>query len=448
MRAGKLYPVLFSSANLLTLYEQKVSKSGAVGRDGVKRPQFKTILEQEVDLIARKVEEQSYRFTAYKQKLVSKGPNKYPREISIPTIRDRITLRTLCDLLAEVFFESKTQHTHKYIKAIGRLTKRVDKDTYGFLRIDVERFYPSINQELLLKKVRHRIRKPQLVSLIEKSIKTPTGKSNIDGNESLDGVPQGLSISNILASLYLQKFDQKHEKNKDYHYFRYVDDILIIAPLIDCNAIYETIKKDLKQLSLSCHPLEANPSGKTAILPLGKGIDYLGFNATPSQISVRRSSYKKMFVNITRAVTQYKYAQELELFIWKLNLKITGCIFEEKRYGWMHFFSQTENKSQLVRLDHFVNKITAKLNIGNRVADIKKFIKTYHEIRFNPDNTTYIPNFDIYTLAEKKNLIVLLSKYNIREVQTWNVALIENQFTKLTHKEISELEKDVLEVFS
>ena len=41
----------------------------------------------------------TYAFSKYKQKLISKGAGKAPREISIPTTRDRVALRALSDFL-------------------------------------------------------------------------------------------------------------------------------------------------------------------------------------------------------------------------------------------------------------------------------------------------------------------------------------------------------------
>jgi len=42
-------------------------------------------------------------------------------------------------------------------------------------------------------------------------------------------VPQGLSISNLLSSLYLGDIDTAFGEIPDIDYFRFVDDILIIC---------------------------------------------------------------------------------------------------------------------------------------------------------------------------------------------------------------------------
>jgi retron-type reverse transcriptase len=93
----------FSEENLLNTYNSNVILSRASGIDNLSQKMFKLRLDDEVSIISRKVLAGTYHFTKYKLKLVSKGRGKPPREISIPTIRDRIALRALCDFLAERF---------------------------------------------------------------------------------------------------------------------------------------------------------------------------------------------------------------------------------------------------------------------------------------------------------------------------------------------------------
>ena len=56
-------------------------------------------------------------------------------------------------------------------------------------------------------------------------------------------MPQGLSISNILANIYLNDFDKENNSKDDYKYFRYVDDIFIL-----CNS-EEKAKEILRKLT-------------------------------------------------------------------------------------------------------------------------------------------------------------------------------------------------------
>ena len=60
------------------------------------------------------------------------------------------------------------------------------------------------------------------------------------------GVPQGLPISNILASIYLLEFDKIYKTNTCISYFRYVDDILIFTSNKNKKKIKESIEDNIE----------------------------------------------------------------------------------------------------------------------------------------------------------------------------------------------------------
>ncbi len=88
------------------------------------------------------------------------------------------------------------------------------------------------------------------------------------------------------------------------------------------------------------------------------------------------------------------------------------------------FFARTENMRQLAHLDSFVSEQLARVNlpVENRLA-IKQFIKSYHEIRFNLDETSYIPNFDNYDLGQKTEVVAILLGISLIEAQTFDAEI-------------------------
>lgn len=442
--ARVLYKELFAEAALRKLYDEKIFASGAVGRDGIGQKQFEDRLADEINIILRKVAACSYHFTTYRERLISKGPHKPPRVISIPTIRDRLALRVVNDILSEVFVDARIFRPHVYIKEIKKRFE-TQRNDLAFVRIDVQDFYPSIDHGILLKKVRRRVRKTQLVHLIRAAIQTPTGNSDPSGK----GVPQGLSISNILSSIYLEKLDHKFKEK--YAYFRYVDDILVICNFSAAGAIFKEIKGALRALRLTCHPL--GKAGKSEIREARAGIEYLGFRLTPTKISVRPSSYTRMIENLLGVLTQYKHASERmkneDKLVWRLNLKITGCIFNSNRFGWMFFFAQIDDIRQLARLDNFVTKELRMRGLEHLRAKVKRFTRSWHEICLNFRETRYIPKFDQMSIddmikelsnAEGFSDAHYRSNYTEQEIRT--------KFTRLICHETRLLEKDLIEAIS
>ena len=93
-----------------------------------------------------------YNFSPYLEKLISKGRNKAPRVISIPTIKDRIVLYALKEVLHELFPECvNTELVNKKIKDIFSYLG-VSGET-KIIRLDIKDFYGSINQKILFDKI-------------------------------------------------------------------------------------------------------------------------------------------------------------------------------------------------------------------------------------------------------------------------------------------------------
>lgn len=266
---------------------------------------------------------------------------------------------------------------------------------------------------------------------------------------SRKGVPQGLSISNILSSIYLHKIDQKFHKK--YRYCRYVDDILVICKSDEAQSIFDEIEAEIMALELTCHQLGLN--AKSQIVLVSEGIEYLGFHLTSTQISVRDSSFTKMIETLLSVFTEYKYVHDAqknaEMLIWRLNLKITGCIYNDTRYGWVFFFSQIDNLRQLARLDEFVTAQLNKRGLGYLRPKVKKYLRSYHEIRLNLRETSYIPKFDQFEIhaiikelsrAEGKPVEFYSSKFTEPEIRAY--------FTRLINRQTRLLEKDLIEALS
>ncbi|TBT36631.1 hypothetical protein D5E85_01380 [Vibrio parahaemolyticus] len=94
----------FTSDNLREIYLSNFALSKVTGVDSILPKHFSKRQSQEIDTIVVKVFFEEYKFTRYKEKLISKGANKYPRQIAIPTLRDRIVLKAVNNYLQKKLF--------------------------------------------------------------------------------------------------------------------------------------------------------------------------------------------------------------------------------------------------------------------------------------------------------------------------------------------------------
>ncbi|MDA3779714.1 MAG: reverse transcriptase domain-containing protein, partial [Bacteroidales bacterium] len=393
MSASYHFRKIYTKKSLRNLYYSTVRFKSSVGIDRINRRTFEKKIEEHIDIIYRKAKNGSYNFSPYREKLISKGKGKIPRVISIPTIRDKLNLKALYENL-KLVYGNETPFVHQII---NQITMHISDNQYdGIIRLDVKNFYPSIVHDLLLEQLSKNIKKREIIKLITDAIKHPTvSKSIKDTNASCNqiGVPQGLSVSNILANIYFLPIDRKYKSISAFEYFRYVDDILIVCKCAEFNEIKKEITYDCKKLGLELHTDDPEKSKSCMI---SDTFGFLGYSFKDSKISVRKKSIDHLRESIIKLFTSYKYSDShnLKLLKWSVDFRITGCIFNDTKFGWLFFFSQMDDLKLLGSLDHFVKKQAKRFNINTSEISFKKFFRTYNEITNNLTNTKYIPNFD------------------------------------------------------
>lgn len=432
------FEYFFSDKNLHCTYDENVILSSASGIDNLSQKQFWPRLNDEIQIISRKVLNGNYRFTKYKIKLISKGRGKVPREISIPTIRDRIALRALCDFLVERFRSVvKFELPQNMVK---RAKAEIKSGKYsGFIKLDVSNFYPSISHQELLKRLRKRIRNPEIIQFIEGAISTPTvSKPRASDRKESSGVPQGLSISNVLAAIYLVNIDKHFGGLAGIAYHRYVDDIFILCDYDDVYTISADVARRFRRIGLNIHDPLKVPE-KSVIGKVGEKFDYLGYQFDGNNISPREASIEKLKESLVSIFTSYKHSKvkSQEFLLWRLNLRITGCVFQNKAKGWMFFFSEINNETILHNLDRHVLQLMGRFGVA---FTPKRFVRAYYEIKHSKYETKYIPNFDNYTIEQ---MVEVLESHFGKSTAKLTDEEIEFEFKKRIDKQVRELLTDV-----
>lgn len=438
MSVRKQFEQHFSENNLKEIYSKHIVLSPATGIDNLSQKMFWGILDEQIKIISEKVLSDRYEFTKYKLKLVSKGRGKAPREISIPTIRDRIALRALCNFLTERYFGVISFELPQ--KVVQQVKEDISSEKYdGFIKLDVSNFYPTIKHLELSKRLRRKIRNPEIIRLIEKAIKTPTVVKSRPSDEKLAiGVPQGLSISNVLASIYLQNIDKYLSGNPNIAYYRYVDDIFILCKYKEVSTISNDIIKKFRKIGLKIHDPVKNPE-KSILGKITEDFDYLGYQFQGGIISPRSGSIEKLKESLVSLFTSYKHSRikSEEFLLWRLNLRITGCVFQNKSKGWLFFFSEINNETILHNLDRHVMRLSKRFNVD---LTPKKFVRSFYEIKHSKYETNYIPNFDKYNLDQKKEV---LSTYFNKSIRHLDDEEIEYEFLRRINKQVKDLLTDV-----
>jgi len=439
MSASSEFKKLFTLQSLHYTYETSVRYRANAGIDRINRVVFEKKLNQELRVIKKKCLNGNYKFSQYKEKLIAKGAKKPPRVISIPTVRDKLTLKVLNGLLESVY-KNTSQALHQIISEVYTLIQKNTFDSY--LRIDVKDFYPSLDHELLFKILKRKIRKKEILMIFQNALTQDTVSKPVKNSKQFFniGIPQGLPISNKLANIYMSDLDKKYKRKRTIKYFRFVDDILILCNNNKIQEIHDAIKKECKSIELTIHSIDDDNS-KTQSGLITEGFTYLGYNFIPPKISVRDKSVEHIRDTIINIFTSYKYSDTKKLLHlkWNLDLRITGCILNETKYGWLFFFSQINDLTLLHELDHFVEKQINRFMDNPSSLKIKKFVRAYHEITKNLRRTSYIPNFDKLSIGEKRKLLVDIFG-DKAHLGNHNILY---QFNKNIYRKIRDLERDI-----
>ena len=436
MNAARYFYRYFSPKRLQQIYYDKIKYRANVGMDRVTPKAFEDNLDNNIQIISRKVLSGVYKFTRYREVLISKGRGKEPRVISIPTVRDKLAL-SACHQFLRASFEGVIEEPllHTIVGDISRevLTGRFD----GYVKIDITHFYSSINHQILLKKVKRKVRKAEAISLLQEAITTetiPRAGSVSEKKKNDRGVPEGLSISNILADIYLADFNEKVCAQYDVSFHRYVDDILILcdascAESIKCFCI-KALKNDFD--------LDANEK-KTMSGEIAKGVPFLGYMFFNNKIGIRTAAEEKIEASIEELFRlRKKQTISQQVFFWRLNLRVTGCILDSKKYGWLFYYSQLTDLRILFHLDWLIDHLFCRYGF-QRPTDIKRFVRAYHEITKNVSNSNYLINADRYSSEEKAKILI----YNQKIFDNKDTATIDNLFKETMFKEVQRLEYDI-----
>lgn len=429
----------FSEVYLRWVFLSEITNHPTVGIDSVTVAKFKSNLNDNLSVMSRKIFGRTYRFTNYLQLLVAKSADSFPRELCIPTVRDKVVLKALSQALDDVFSNCcKTRQPQLLIDEVSKCLNSCEYDS--FAKLDIQRFYASIDHDRLMATLRAEINDEVMLDLIEKAIKTPSVVFGAPAKgPRACGVPEGLSISNKLANVFLAGVDSEFKNRADVAYFRYVDDILVLGKSESIASANRDIALAISELGLKLNS-EKTREGSLAV----DCFDYLGYSFKLQEASVgakaRRSIEAAIEWNLKRAKKQSD-----NHWLWRFNLRITGCKVKTKggykRFGWLYYYSRAHDVAYFSRLDSLVQKIARREGV-NLPVGVKSFKKTYYEMKYRESKTSYIPVIDYDASAATKKRL-LKQWFGISLANDEDDEKAHSLFSRLVSKEISILERDV-----
>jgi RNA-directed DNA polymerase len=196
--------------------------------------------------------------------------------------RDRIVHHAVMNILEPIFVSTFTADTYSCIKKRGihaaeRAVIRTLKDNPGTqycLKLDITKFYPSVDHAVLKQLLRKKIKDTDLLWLLDGII------------DSAEGLPIGNYLSQYFANFYLTYFDHwiKEDMQVKY-YFRYADDMVILSdnkPYL--HQVLDQIRNYLQD------KLKLVVKDNYQVFPVkDRGIDFVGYVFFHTHVLLRKS---------------------------------------------------------------------------------------------------------------------------------------------------------------
>lgn len=297
-RKSNLYPQIISMENL-HLADEKARK-GKANSYGVRvhdRNREANLLD-----LHEKLKSNTYRTSDY---TTFKVYEPKEREVyRLPYFPDRIVHHAIMNVLEHLFVSVFTADSYSCIKGRGihaaaKAVKKALQETEGTvycLKLDIKKFYPSIDHWTLKTLLQRKIKDSQLLSLLFEII------------DSAPGLPIGNYLSQYLANFYLTYFDHWiKEKKAVRYYFRYADDIVILSR---CKAELHKLRADIAHY-LSAE-LKLTVKENYQVFPVAaRGIDFVGYRFYHTHTLLRKRIKKNFARMVARrrnpaSVASYK----------------------------------------------------------------------------------------------------------------------------------------------
>jgi len=241
---------------------------------------------------------QIFKIREPKERIISKLPY-YP---------DHIVHHAIIQVLGPIWEKTFTADTYCCIKGRGihacakklqKVLKEGPEGTRHCLKLDIRHFYPEMAHAVLKQEIRRKIKDRRLLALLDGIIEStdaaPQIITNKNGKPDWEptpgrGVPIGNYPSPYFANLYLSGFDHwiKEKKGVKY-YFRYADDIVILA---ESKEFLHALLRDIQEYMAG---LQLEVKHNWQVFPVSaRGIDFLGYVFFHGYTLMRKSIKKNL----------------------------------------------------------------------------------------------------------------------------------------------------------
>lgn len=263
------FQTLIDFENLYNYYRTSMRGKGKK----LSAAKFNIMALENIYVMKKQLINHTYRISPYSEFIVTE-PKK--RIIKSGSFRDKVLQHCLCDYILLPTMKDRFiidnyagQIGKGTLFGLNRLSENLHNfyDKYGnggyILKCDITKFFYSINHDAMKEKIRENFSDEDIQWICDKFI------DSVDG----DGLPLINQSSQVFALIFLNGLDHYIvDELRCKYYGRYMDDFYLLSN------DKEYLKKCLIKIETYLSNLKLTLNNKTEIVPMSKGIRFLGFH--------------------------------------------------------------------------------------------------------------------------------------------------------------------------
>ena len=218
---------ILDKVNLRKALRQVERNVGSAGVDRMSVKKLRSYLKRNWPSLREAILNGSYRpLPVLRVEIPKPGGGK--RELGVPTVLDRFIQQAILQVLQLIWEPQFSSNSYGFRP--GRSAHQAVNQSQSYLRrgfiwvvdIDLEKFFDTVNHDLVMHKLRKEISDRRVLRLINLYLRSGV---LIGGSlhRTLEGTPQGGPLSPLLANVLLDSLDRELEK-RGHRFVRYADD--------------------------------------------------------------------------------------------------------------------------------------------------------------------------------------------------------------------------------
>jgi RNA-directed DNA polymerase len=254
-----------------------IRPDAAAGVDGVTWREYGLDLEANLRDLHARVHRGAYRARPSRRAYIPKADGRL-RPLGVAAVEDKVLQRAVVEVLNAVYEEDflgfsygfrpgRSPHHALDALHVGITRRRVN----WVLDADIRDYFSSLDHSWLLKFLEHRVADKRVLRLIQRWLKAGVIE---DGEwlETLEGTPQGASVSTLLANVYLHyvydlwvhQWRSRHARG-DVIVVRFADDFVVgFEHRDDAERFWDDLRERFARFGLELH------EGKTRLIEFGR----------------------------------------------------------------------------------------------------------------------------------------------------------------------------------